>query len=168
MASWNQKGSSLIKRLSLESAQKSLTLVEREFINLATGVIEDTPIGLGPEGDGDGGRLRANWQIAKSLNERVLKQPNKTKGRSFAEQKIRGVFSNAKLNKNISLFIFNNSPYAGAVEFGGYPDEVKRGTYNSKTKSYEIRSIAGFSRQAPVGMMRLNVLNYKNRIRRLL
>ena len=150
--------------MAVDSARSLLTKFEKEAVNLATGIMEDTPIGLGPEGDGDGGRLRANWQIAKSLNDRVLKQPNTNKGRSFAGQKIRGVFTSARMNKDIKLYIFNNSAYAGVVEFGGYPDPVKLGTWNAKRKDFEIRSIAGFSKQAPVGMMRLNILNYKNRM----
>lgn len=159
-AKWSQQGSKAINLMAINAAQISLEVFEKEAINLAAGIMEDTP--LGPENPG---LLRGNWQIAKSLNERVLVAPNKNKGRSFADKKIRGVFTSGILGKNISLFIFNNSPYAGVVEFGGYPDPVKFGTWIKKKQAYEIRSIAGFSKQAPVGMMRTNILNYKNRMR---
>ena len=159
-AKWSEKGSKLLNGMSINAAQASLEKFEREAIHLATGVMEDTP--LGPENPG---ALRGNWQISKTLNDRVLTTPNKNKGRSFADKKIRGAFTSGRMNKNITLFIFNNSPYAGVVEFGGYPEPVKQGTWIKKKQAYEIRSIAGFSRQAPIGMIRTNILNYKNRMR---
>lgn len=58
-----------------------------------------------------------------------------------------------------SVYLQNNLPYAAVIEFGGYPNPPKRGSYNKRTKSYEIKSINGFSRQAPRGVYRLAFLS---------
>lgn len=56
-------------------------------------------------------------------------------------------------------FIQNNSKQAIVIEFGGYPNPVKKGTWvKGKGKSkgyYKILSVNGFSRQAPQGVYAL-------------
>ena len=53
-----------------------------------------------------------------------------------------------------TVYIQNNLPYASVIEFGGYPNPVKRGTRVKKDGKwvYEIRSSGGFSIQAPTGV----------------
>lgn len=51
-----------------------------------------------------------------------------------------------------TIYIQTNSPYAGVLEFGGYPNPVKRGTWRKDKGYYEVRSIGGFSIQAPSGV----------------
>lgn len=50
------------------------------------------------------------------------------------------------------IYIQNNSPYAGVIEFGGYPNPPKKGSWNKKAKRYEIKSSGGYSMQAPKGV----------------
>lgn len=55
------------------------------------------------------------------------------------------------------VYLQNNLPYASVIEFGGYPNPVKRGTRVKGKKiagkqAYEIRSVNGFSYQAPQGV----------------
>jgi hypothetical protein len=58
-------------------------------------------------------------------------------------------------------FLSNNLVYAEVLEFGGYPDPVKYGSWVKGTKKvpghYEIKSIHGFSKQAPAGCVRVNM-----------
>lgn len=61
----------------------------------------------------------------------------------------------------------NNVEYIAVLEFGGYPDPVKLGTYDKRTKQYEIRSKGGFSKQAPAGMVRVSVQELKNEVERI-
>ena len=54
-----------------------------------------------------------------------------------------------------SSHVRNGEPYAVAVEYGGYPWPVMRGTYIAGFPGhYEIRSYKHFSKQAPHGMLR--------------
>lgn len=63
-----------------------------------------------------------------------------------------------------TIYISNNLPYITMLEYGGYPDPVKKGTYNKKTGQYEVRSANGFSKQAPNGMVGVTVANFKKNI----
>lgn len=58
------------------------------------------------------------------------------------------------------IIIFNNLPYAGVLEEGGYPKNPKRGSWNPKTKQYEIRSAGGFSKQAPKGIYTITIAEF--------
>lgn len=50
------------------------------------------------------------------------------------------------------IYIQNNLPYAGVIENGGYPNPVKYGTWRKDKKMYEVRSVGGYSYQAPTGV----------------
>lgn len=51
-------------------------------------------------------------------------------------------------------YIQNNTPYGDSIEFGGYPNPPKKGSY-VKGHGYVIKSVGGFSRQAPQGVYTL-------------
>ncbi|ELW84565.1 MULTISPECIES: hypothetical protein [Acinetobacter] len=51
-------------------------------------------------------------------------------------------------------YIQNNTPYGDVIEYGGYPDPVKKGSW-VKGKGYIKKSAGGFSRQAPNGVYTL-------------
>lgn len=56
------------------------------------------------------------------------------------------------------LVMANSAPYAATVELGGYPNPPKLGTRVAEAAGftrYEIRSVGGFSYQAPQGMVGL-------------
>lgn len=177
---WNIDAGSFIKKFAGDLQFDAMIVFEDEAIRMIGATIESTPIGLDTGQvfvDGDpmfvtkGGRLRANWQIARKPNTRIIKRPNKSKGRGFAQKKIRGKFATVDLKgirkvSNKSMFFFNNSPYARVVEFGGYPSPVKNGTFNFRTGRFEKRSQGGFSKQAPVGMLRININRMRNRLRK--
>ena len=68
--------------------------------------------------------------------------------------------------KDWSVFtLSNNLPYALAIEYGLYPDPVKNGTRINKSGThknpikpiYEKRSKSGYSKQAPNGVVRVNI-----------
>lgn len=48
-------------------------------------------------------------------------------------------------------------PYIRKLEYGGYPDPVKKGSWDKKKKTYVIKTVGGFSRQAPKGMVGLTM-----------
>ena len=69
------------------------------------------------------------------------------------------------LNKKI--YFTNNAPAISLLEYGGYPSPVKKGSYIKKSKSYQILSINGFSKQAPNGWVRSTLISMSNKIRSL-
>jgi len=169
VAKWNTDGAKLINRFAANLQFKATQIYEDEAIRAVGATLQNTPIHL----QGDGGKLLANWQIGRKPNNRVLKTPNKGKARGFAEKKLKGKFAvvnrqGIKKVSDKSMFFFNNSPYARVVEFGGYSKRVKQGTWIKKEKRFRKLSSRGFSRLAPVGMMRINIINMKMRLRKRL
>lgn len=63
------------------------------------------------------------------------------------------------------LFFTNNAPAINVLEYGGFPSPVERGSYIKASKSYEILSIRGFSKQAPNGWVRSTLIAMRNKIR---
>lgn len=65
------------------------------------------------------------------------------------------------------FYLTNNLSYIGVIEYGGYPNPVKFGTW-VKTGSggyYEKRSSGGYSKQAPQGMARLSLQEVSDELR---
>lgn len=61
-------------------------------------------------------------------------------------------------------YLVNSVIYIRVLEYGGYPNPPLLGTWNPKTKEYEIRSIGGFSKLAPAGMVRISIIEIKKEI----
>lgn len=158
MAKWNVDASDLISKHLTKFADKALDAFESGVIDGASEIIESSPIGINVNGT-ETGVYRGNWQIGRQVNNRIFKTPNKSKGRNYAEGKIRG-----KLKKGGRLFLFNNSPYGSVIEFGGYPDPVEKGTY-IRGQGYVKRSAGGYSKQAPGGHVRTGIKFMRIRIK---
>ena len=52
------------------------------------------------------------------------------------------------------LFYVNRMPYINKLEYGGYPNPAKDGTYDKKSKEFKKRTEGGFSDQAVGGWVR--------------
>ena len=91
----------------------------------------------------DTGRARANW--AASVGKYVTYQieGSDRDGTATLSQAADGVMS---WNCQGSMFLSNNVPYIGVLEYGSFPDP----SGGSKT-------MGGFSTQAPQGMVRITV-----------
>ena len=118
-------------------------------------IVQETPA--------DKGRARNNWFLS------VGAPSNKTT--TSASVGGGGSLSQAsKMPKDVihnKIFFTNNLPYIGVLEYGGFPSPVDRGSYIKKSKSYQILSINGFSKQAPNGWVRKNIIKMGNKIRSL-
>jgi len=112
---------------SLSRANKALRVA---VINTWSGIIKSTPV--------DEGRARGNWFIGSSVTSKLTDDKNKSGG-YVAESLPFNMFGK-------KLFMFNNLPYINLLEFGGYGSKDTQKT-NSK----------GFSKQAPSGMVRINL-----------
>ena len=109
----------------------------------------------------DTGRARANWFLTTG-------SPSNSRSTSKSEAR-----SNREILKTPvevlgkKVYFTNNLPYIGVLEYGGYPNPVKKGTYNKRKNQFEIRSINGFSKQAPNGWVRRTLIKMANKIRNL-
>lgn len=118
-------------------------------------MIEQTPIGINEKTEG---KTRGSWFVGRTVSAKIGRK-NKTKGLAYVARNI------PKQVLGKKTFLFNNSPHINVLEFGGYPKNPKRGTFNKRTGKFEIRSISGFSKQAPRGMVRRNAVRWRRKIR---
>lgn len=118
-------------------------------------IIKETPA--------DTGRARNNWFLTtKAPSNRTTTSTSAGGGNSLSQV---GKMPKDVLNNKV--FFTNNLPYVGALEYGGYPSPVKQGSYIKRSKSYEILSVNGFSKQAPKGWVRARIIKMQNKIRSL-
>lgn len=126
--------------------------VKAIYIQGLSAVITMTPVSFK-----DGGRLRNNWFLT------VDKPSQSTRGRNN-----RGSASYSSLSKMPSyvldktIYFTNNMPYASVVEFGGYPKNPKYGTWTGN--GFQKLSQNGYSKQAPSGMVRINLTKMRNKL----
>lgn len=130
------------------SLQRSLTLFNRRvmreneqtrravILEVFGSTILDTPV--------DTGRARGNWQT--SVAQPVNGETGRT-GEAPSMAELQRVTAQSQWGDDV--WMTNNLPYIGKLEYGGYPNPP-RNPLTSKT-------INGFSRQAPAGMMRRNI-----------
>jgi hypothetical protein len=158
---WNKDISDIVRMFTVFTQEDAFDAFEGAAVDVATAIMEDTPLGVTPSEGGTKGNLRNNWQIGRSDNSTVLLGRNANKGKSYAKSKLQGSLRGKKGSKGLYLggqrmFMFNNAPQTLVVEYGDYPNPVKKGTYLNLSKRFEKRSEGGFSKQAPRGMFRLN------------
>lgn len=121
-------------------------------------LVQRTPVGINP-----GGRTRANWMLTEGEPSTELREEEDPSGEKALAEAVGLV---AKLSGDQIAYLINNVPWMAKLEFGGYPGgkldttPVKLGTrvpgVTGFTK-YELRSIGGFSYQAPEGIVRVTV-----------
>ncbi|WP_052399137.1 hypothetical protein [Candidatus Francisella endociliophora] len=99
----------------------------------------------------DSGQFRFNNRLTiYNRTNQVSSNSSKSKNTSQAK-------SETDRYKDISkpIYIQNNLPYAEVIEDGLYPKNPKKGSWNKKTKSHEIRSQNGYSKQATSGVYKV-------------
>jgi hypothetical protein len=118
-------------------------------------IVKETPA--------DSGRARNNWFLSVNApSSKVTSSASVGGGGSLSQA--------SKIPKDVlnkKIYFSNNLPYIGVLEYGGYPSPVERGSYIKQSKSYEILSIGGFSKQAPNGWVRSTIIKMQNKIRSL-
>ena len=136
-------------------------VVRKVSLDLFKKVVLRTPV--------DTGRARGNWMVG--INHIPI-------GSSFGEGNPIGriVSDILKAQAGDSIALANTLPYIGTLEYGGFPNPPKKGSWikgsGKKSKKtgkylkggqghYEIKSSGGYSRQAAQGMVRVTVEEYK-------
>lgn len=126
------------RRISMNKA------IAMTAIRLGTNIIERTPI--------DTGRAKGNWMSAYGSADTSTSE---TRMQNEALQGLHAKFTVAEVGRNSSIFITNSLPYINHLEYGLYPNPSK----GSKTEN-------GFSKQAPAGMVRVSVAEFKRILER--
>ena len=104
---------------------------------LYSSIVKKTPV--------DTGRARGNWNITVG-HDSFVESANTT-------QKFKSADQVPEPKGDETIYISNNLPYITKLEYGGYPNPPKKG--NGKT-------INGYSRQAPEGMVGVTLANNEN------
>lgn len=136
------------KRIGIVGAKlisRSEKRVKKSLKKLGLDVISQTPV--------DKGVLINNWY---SSNRQPITRTTKQADRSGAKSKARLEKAVAKFKLGQTFYMTNNLPYARVIEFGMYPNPPQNPTG---------KTINGFSRQAPSGIVRINMKKFKARIK---
>jgi hypothetical protein len=148
----------ILVRFDRRSTANADKVMKETVYNMFGAVIEDTPEGaFDPD---HVGTLKGGWVVswhAPSARKLKRRMPGRTR------VSIKNQISNKIASRGVKMYLTNNTEYVNVVEYGGYPKQVKRGTYNKVTGVWETRSARGFSKQAPKGMVRNNTKRF-NRI----
>lgn len=102
------------------------------------GVVARTPIG-----EINGGRARSSWQV--TVGQPGAAVPPEGAQAAGPETAMNAL---ASLQPGQTVWISSALPYITVLEFGGYPNPPKGG---------EGKTVNGFSRQAPQGMVRITL-----------
>lgn len=114
-----------------KKANKKVDTVARAItLEIFSRVIQRTPV--------DTGAARGNWQVG------INTMPTGTVAAGGTNNL--GSLKGKPVVGNV-IWLVNNLPYIGVLEYGGYPNPPKTGT----------KTIGGFSKQAPAGMVRVTV-----------
>lgn len=117
------------------------------FQEVCLDIIEATPF--------DTGVARANWFFTSM---KPSSKTTKSTNSSSKGSQIKSKLATGALGK--TFYLTNNLPYISVLEFGGYPKNPKKGTWNKSRKRFEIRSINGRSKLAPKGMVRTSLKRF--------
>jgi hypothetical protein len=124
-----------VNKFQRKTVNKMDQVVRKVALELFTRIIYKTPV--------DTGRARANWQVsigtpAAGTVEIDDKSGNATVSKATAKS--------AGFKAGDTIYLANNLPYIRKLEEGGYGDGPK--------------TVGGFSRQAPAGMVTLTVQEF--------
>ena len=115
---------------------RKLTQVGRKVaLELFKRVIYKTPV--------DKGRARANWQVTIGTTASGTVEIDDRNGGATMSK---ATAASAGFKAGDTIYLTNNLPYIMKLEEGGYPDGPK--------------TVGGFSRQAPAGMVGLTVQEF--------
>ncbi len=105
---------------------------------LYSSIVRKTPV--------DTGRARGNWNISTP-------NPDLSTSESSTKQKYTQKEQLPEPNGDDPIYISNNLPYIAKLEYGGFPNPPKKGTG---------KTVNGFSKQAPEGMVGVTLANNEN------
>lgn len=108
----------------------------------------------------DGGRMQAGWNL--SIGSPDLSSNGSAKGSAYS---IAGLSKMPSFILGKQVYLSNISGGILEVEYGGYPNPPENGTWTGE--KFEKLSEGGYSRQAPEGMARINLIKMQQKIKKL-
>lgn len=126
------------QNITTKSIKKTENVIKKTVFDLTSSIIQGSPT--------DTGRFRGNWQVSFDTPT-DNKLSNLDKSGNVTISKI-----GTQINSNkvpLVYWINNNLPYGNSLEYGLYPKNSKTG-----------KTINGFSVQAPMGFVRINVSRF--------
>ena len=130
MAKWTMDISKLAEKRKVE-----IQKVRKNYaFALYSSIVRKTPV--------DTGRARANWNISVGKEDATTTEDTRRSPKPISQM--------PEPKGDESIFISNNLPYITTLEYGGYPNPPKKD--GGKT-------INGYSRQAPNGMVGVTLAN---------
>jgi hypothetical protein len=140
------KGKQGFADASFSLLNRTKRVVRKVIRDCAKDVIEGTPF--------DTGRLKNNWYAS---NRQVPTQTTRARDKSGKKSLARVDKALTQLKIGQTFYMANSLPYSRKIEYGGYPNPSR--ARNPKT-------INGFSKQAPSGMLRIAVASAIAKLRR--
>ena len=142
-----------IENLSDRTIRKLNKIVKVAAMELFKSVIMMTPV--------DTGRAKGNWQCTMTKPADGIIDSKQSEEATIAKM----VETTLKSSIRNGIFLTNNLPYIQKLEYGGYPNPVKQGSYlkSGQTKGEHTGpgffkfSEGGYSKQAPAGMVRVSL-----------
>jgi hypothetical protein len=132
-----------------DSMKRINAAVKQIYFSALQDIVELTPV--------DTGRARNNWFLT------VTNPSVKETGTGGSNQL-------EKLPENVlgkKIFFTNNLPYMTTLEYGGFPNPVKLGSYDKQLGTYVKLSEGGFSKQAPQGFVRISLKRAQQKIKQI-
>tara|TARA_R110000744_G_scaffold314564_1_gene421585 strand:+ start:667 stop:1104 length:438 start_codon:yes stop_codon:yes gene_type:complete len=124
-----------LRKFEAKTNRKLTQLGRKVALELFKRVIYKTPV--------DTGRARANWQVTIGAQASGTIAIDDTNGGATMSK---ATAASAGFRAGDTIYLTNNLPYIRKLEEGGYPDGPK--------------TVGGFSRQAPAGMVALTVQEF--------
>lgn len=145
MATRNQEFASNMSRILQRCKDKQDRIVRAVAAELISGMKEMSPV--------DTGRFKNNWYAS-------IGQVDTTTNTETVDQvMVRATPVLEKFRSGMKIYLTNSLPYAKPLEFGqfGKPPGSANGP----------KTVDGYSKQAPGGMVRLTVQNYNIKLREI-
>ena len=125
------------------------TDLRKAYIKGFSEIIKGTPV--------DKGRARNNWFLTFGTPSRSTTTIPNNNPKTPNPKNVLGK----------KTYLTNNLPYITKLEYGGFPDPAKKGSYLGKGKGYKIKTTGGFSNQARKGWVRSAMARIQAKIRAL-
>ena len=157
-----------VKKMIAKNKREANIKVKAVFLDGLGKVIAGTPVGL-TQGEvpssvtATSGYHRNNWFLGVGFSSSLIgREPARGGAGSYTSL---ASMPNWVLNKK--LYFTNNGPAIEILEYGGYPNPVKKGSRLRGKNKFKILSINGFSGQADKGWVRSTLIAMANKIRAL-
>ena len=134
-----------VKKFREETEDKIRTTVRWICLEITSRVIMKTPV--------DTGRARGSWTPALDVIPGGREAIDKSGTAPLMEAD--SVLVQFRLGQ--TFYLINSVPYIMALEYGRFPQNPTGG---GKTRSGKSKTVGGFSRQAPKGMVRVTLSEF--------